>query len=164
MSLAGSRLRNTSRKSTCYTGTMSQPLVPYNTEAQPLRSQLLVAPPDPVPSVEELEATQAELKALKQRVLERARKAAGDLKIIENEMKKMRDLEKGKARALPLHKVKREPSCKWNIVSFLSCGWALTDLSFCAVLCDALIHILRRPFIRVHLFFLSDALLTPGTH
>ncbi|KAI5118320.1 hypothetical protein M0805_006603 [Coniferiporia weirii] len=90
---------------------MSQPLVPYNTEAHPpLRSQLFAAPPDAVPSVDELEATQSELKALKQRALERARKAAGDLKIIENEMKKMRELEKGKARALPLHKVKREPS------------------------------------------------------
>ncbi|KAH8114204.1 histone acetyltransferases subunit 3-domain-containing protein [Phellopilus nigrolimitatus] len=91
---------------------MSQPLVSYSPDSThpPLRSPLLVMPPDAVPSVDELEATQAELKQIKQLTLERARKAAGDLRIIESEMKKMRDLEKGKARALPPHKVKREPS------------------------------------------------------
>ena len=93
---------------------MSHSLRPYVLEAhQALRSALLLAPPEGIPTVEELEATQTELKQLKQHALERARKAAGDLKIIENEMKKMREMEKGKARALPnmLQKVKREPSC-----------------------------------------------------
>lgn len=101
---------------------MSHSLRPYAPEAhQTLRSALLLAPPEGIPSVDEIEATQTELKFLKQHALERARKAAGDLKIIENEMKKMREMEKGKARALPsvVQKVKREPSCMCCIsVSF----------------------------------------------
>ena len=84
----------------------------YGPDAHPpLRNPLLAAPPESVPAIDELEATCAELAALKRRALERAKKASADLKIIEHEMKKMRELEKGKARAMPQHRVKREPSC-----------------------------------------------------
>ncbi|KAL5512012.1 NGG1 [Sanghuangporus vaninii] len=89
----------------------TQPLSPYTPDVHPpLRNPLLAAPHESVPAIDELEATHAELAALKRRALERAKKAAGDLKIIEHEMKKMREMEKGKARALPQHRVKREQS------------------------------------------------------
>jgi hypothetical protein len=52
-----------------------------------------------VPPVDELEATQVELLAMKKRALERGKKAERDLKVIEGEMKRMRELEKGKAKA-----------------------------------------------------------------
>lgn len=109
----------------------THPLRQYAPEVHPaLRSALLLATPLPevAPSVDELEAAQTELRHLKQQALERAKKAAGDLKIIENEMKKMREMEKGKARALPaaVQKVKREPSCMY-LFYFLSHlkGWFL---------------------------------------
>ncbi len=87
---------------------MAQPIVKY---AQPeaLASPLLLLPEAAVPPVDELERVEHELKALKQKSLERAKKADGDLRTIEVAMRKMRELEKGKARAPP--KVKREPSC-----------------------------------------------------
>lgn len=88
---------------------MSQPLVPYTTPA-PLRSRLLLEAPDGVPAISELEEAQLELKALKQKSLERARKADGDLKAIEDAIKNMREREKGKAKAVA--KIKREPSLK----------------------------------------------------
>ncbi len=87
---------------------MSQPLVPY-TPPVALRSNLLLSPPDSLPPTEELEAVQLELNALKQKALERAKKADDDLKAIEMAIKKMREKAKGKAKAIA--KVKREPSC-----------------------------------------------------
>lgn len=96
---------------------MSQQLAPYRPDVHPpLRNPLLVTPPETVPTVNDLEATQSELTALKRIALERAKKAVGDLKIIEHEMKKMRELEKGKARAVPPQRVKRESSCACNVV------------------------------------------------
>ena len=99
---------------------MPHPLRQYilDTLHPSLRSSLLVSPPEAVPSINELEATQQELAALKQRALERSAKAAKDLETIEQEMKKLRDMEKGKQRALahPLNReriVKREPSCMY---------------------------------------------------
>ncbi|KLO19629.1 hypothetical protein SCHPADRAFT_898578 [Schizopora paradoxa] len=86
---------------------MSQAIVKY---AQPeaLASPLLLSPPETVPPVDELERVEQELKALKQKSFERAKKADDDLRTIEVAMRKMREMEKGKARAMS--KVKREPS------------------------------------------------------
>lgn len=96
---------------------MSQQLAPYPPDAHPpLRNPLLVAPPESIPTVNDLEATHSELTALKRIARERSKKAAGDLKIIEHEMKKMRELEKGKARAIPPQRVKRESSCAYNVI------------------------------------------------
>ncbi|EJD06223.1 uncharacterized protein FOMMEDRAFT_166470 [Fomitiporia mediterranea MF3/22] len=90
---------------------MSQQLVPYSTDLHPqLRNPLLVAPQELVPSLEELKSTTDELNELKRRAVERARKAAEDLKIIEQEMRRMREIEKGKAKALPHNRIKRESS------------------------------------------------------
>ena len=88
---------------------MSQPIHLYdvNTHAS-LRHPLLLATPDTVPPVDELEMVQTELRALRQKSIERAKKADGDLKLIESAMKRMREQEKGKAKAFA--KVKRESS------------------------------------------------------
>ena len=71
MQLLGRREQNTvhNRTENDSTAPMSQPLVPYLSETThpPLRNPLLVAPPDSVPAVDELEATQAELAVLKKR-------------------------------------------------------------------------------------------------
>lgn len=93
-------------------GDMSHPLISYTSPAA-LQSSLLRSPPDAVPPVEDLEVVQAELLSLKQKSLERAKKAENDLKAIEVAFKQMRELEKGKAKAFP--KVKREPSCAYNL-------------------------------------------------
>lgn len=90
---------------------MSQPLLPYSFPVK-LQSHLLLEPPDTIPPTDELEAAQNELKSLKQKSLERAKKADGDLKAIETAIKKLREREKGKAKAIA--KVKREPSCTCN--------------------------------------------------
>lgn len=104
-------LRDAGRPPTHDAMAMSQPIVKY---AQPeaLTSPLLLSPPEIVPPVDELEKVEQELKTLKQRSLERAKKAEDDLRTIEIAMRKMRELEKGKARAVA--KVKREPSCAYN--------------------------------------------------
>ena len=101
---------------------MSQPLVQYAIESThpTVLNPLLEAPPDSVPAVDELEATLLELGQMKARSLERSRKAATDLKVIESEMRRMKEREKGKGRAsagavggagLEKGKVKREQSC-----------------------------------------------------
>ena len=72
----------------------------------PIRSILLRNPPDAMPPVDELEALQAELKLLKQRTIERAKKAGDDLKRIEESMRRLKEREKGKGKAI--ERVKKE--------------------------------------------------------
>ncbi|THG97497.1 hypothetical protein EW026_g4517 [Hermanssonia centrifuga] len=71
-----------------------------------IRSTLLKNPTDTIPSTEELEALQAELKQLRQRTLERAKKAGDDLKTIEESMRRLKEREKGKGKAVD--KIKKE--------------------------------------------------------
>ncbi|KAF8894841.1 histone acetyltransferases subunit 3-domain-containing protein [Infundibulicybe gibba] len=84
---------------------MSSKLSPYS-QPSPIRSYLLKNAPDYVPPTEELDALHAELKLLKQRTLERAKKAGDDLVAIGESMRRMKEKEKGKAKAV--EKVKRE--------------------------------------------------------
>jgi transcriptional adapter 3 len=77
-----------------------------------IRSSLLKSPPDAVPPTDELETLHAELRMLKQRSLERAKKAGEDLRAIEESMKRMKEREKGKGKAVD--KVKRERDCRFN--------------------------------------------------
>ncbi|KAL4244167.1 NGG1 family protein [Abortiporus biennis] len=72
----------------------------------PIRSYLLKNPSEAIPPTEELEALHAELKMLREKTLERARKAGDDLRAIEESMRRMKEKEKGKAKAL--EKVKKE--------------------------------------------------------
>ncbi|KAH9914454.1 histone acetyltransferases subunit 3-domain-containing protein [Fomitopsis serialis] len=84
---------------------MSRVVSPYD-PLPPINSTLLRNPPDAVPPTDELEGLHAELKLLRQRTLERAKKAGEDLKIIEESMRRLKEKEKGKAKAL--EKVKKE--------------------------------------------------------
>ncbi|KAH8100271.1 histone acetyltransferases subunit 3-domain-containing protein [Cristinia sonorae] len=71
-----------------------------------IRSSLVKNPSDAIPPTEELEALQSELRALKETALERSRKADDDLRMIEESMRRLKEKEKGKARALD--KIKKE--------------------------------------------------------
>ncbi|THH13094.1 hypothetical protein EW146_g7092 [Bondarzewia mesenterica] len=71
-----------------------------------LRSSIIKNPPDLIPSTEELEILHEELKESRLRTLERAKKAGNDLKAIEESMRRLKEKEKGKAKAV--EKVKRE--------------------------------------------------------
>jgi transcriptional adapter 3 len=84
---------------------MSSKLPPY-----PLpiltRSPLFKSPSETVPPIDDLENLQAELKFLRQKSLERAKRAREDLQTIEESMRRIKEREKGKAKAV--EKVKRE--------------------------------------------------------
>lgn len=87
---------------------MPSKLSPYPiTDSYP--SALLKNTPDAVPSVDELERIHSELRLLKQRAIERAKKAGEDLKTIEESMRRMKEKEKGKLKAVD--KIKRERDC-----------------------------------------------------
>ncbi|THV06914.1 hypothetical protein K435DRAFT_929444 [Dendrothele bispora CBS 962.96] len=84
---------------------MSTKLASFS-QPPPLRSSLFKNPPDGVPPTEELEALQAELRTLKQKSIDRAKKAGEDLKVLEESMRRMKEKEKGKQKVI--EKVKRE--------------------------------------------------------
>ncbi|KAK2460685.1 hypothetical protein APHAL10511_007155 [Amanita phalloides] len=85
---------------------MSTKLLPF-TPPPPLRSALIKNVTDAIPPIDELEQLQSELKLLRERTFERAKKAREDLKTIEESMRRMKEKEKGKARAI----VKWERDC-----------------------------------------------------
>ncbi|KAG1854704.1 histone acetyltransferases subunit 3-domain-containing protein [Suillus tomentosus] len=72
----------------------------------PTCSPLFKSPSETVPSTDDLERLQEELKSLRQKSLERFKKAGDDLKTIEESMRRIKEKEKGKAKAV--EKVKRE--------------------------------------------------------
>ncbi|KAI0648399.1 histone acetyltransferases subunit 3-domain-containing protein [Trametes meyenii] len=76
------------------------------TNSPTIRSALFRNPPDTVPPTDELELLHAELTAFKQKSLERARKAGDDMRAIEESMRRLKEKERGKAKAL--QKVERE--------------------------------------------------------
>ncbi|KAJ7348876.1 histone acetyltransferases subunit 3-domain-containing protein [Mycena albidolilacea] len=81
-------------------------LAPFSRPTSPIRSAIFKGPPKEVPATEELESLHEELKQLKAKTLERAKKAGEDLKTIEESMRRMKEREKGKAKLI--EKVKRE--------------------------------------------------------
>ncbi|KAF5349718.1 hypothetical protein D9756_008959 [Leucocoprinus leucothites] len=84
---------------------MPSKLSPYQTpDSNP--SALLKNTPDAVPSVDELERIHSELRMLRQRAIDRAKKAGDDLRTIEESMRRMKEKEKGKLKAVD--KIKRE--------------------------------------------------------
>ncbi|KAG6861778.1 hypothetical protein C0995_012282 [Termitomyces sp. Mi166 len=84
---------------------MSSKLHPFS-PSQPFQSSLLRKAPDSIPSTTELEFLHDELKELRNATLRRSKKAGEDLKAIEESMRRMKEKEKGKAKAID--KVKRE--------------------------------------------------------
>lgn len=87
---------------------MTSKLSSYNTPT-PFQSSLLKKIPDSIPPTNELELLHNELKELQKMTLARAKKAGEDLKTIEESMRRMKEKEKGKAKAID--KVKRERDC-----------------------------------------------------
>ncbi|KAJ7215306.1 histone acetyltransferases subunit 3-domain-containing protein [Mycena haematopus] len=85
---------------------MTSKLAPYSRPEASIRSSIFKGPPDAVPATEELESLHEELKQLKAKTLERAKKAGEDLKTIEESMRRMKEREKGKAKQI--ERVKRE--------------------------------------------------------
>ncbi|KAI0628785.1 histone acetyltransferases subunit 3-domain-containing protein [Trametes polyzona] len=71
-----------------------------------IRSSLLHTRPDTVPPTDELELLHTELTALKQASLERAKKASDEMRALEESMRRLKEKEKGKAKAL--QKAERE--------------------------------------------------------
>lgn len=87
---------------------MSSKLYSYRPPT-PTCSPLFKSPSETVPSTDDLERLQEELKSLRQKSLERFKKAGDDLKTIEESMRRIKEKEKGKAKAV--EKVKRERPC-----------------------------------------------------
>lgn len=95
---------------------MSSGVAPY-TSPTPIRSALLRSPPDTIPPVDELEALQAELITLRLRTLERAKKAGDDLRTIEESMRRLKEKEKGKGKAVEKVKKERGRTCVCDILA-----------------------------------------------
>ena len=74
-----------------------------------LRSSLFHSPPDAVPQTDELILLQKELQEFKEKSIERAKKAGDDIRAIEESMRRIKEKEKGKAKAI--QKVERERTC-----------------------------------------------------
>lgn len=96
---------------------MSSGVTPY-TFPPTIRSSLLKSPTDAIPPTDDLEALQAELRALRQKTLERMKKAGDDIIAIQESFKRLKEKEKGKGKAI--EKVKKERDCTCR--SYLLCG------------------------------------------
>ncbi|EKM83191.1 hypothetical protein AGABI1DRAFT_53970 [Agaricus bisporus var. burnettii JB137-S8] len=84
---------------------MPSKLAPYPMpESYP--AVLLKNTPEALPSVDDLEHIRKELRSLKQRAMDRAKKAGDDLRTIEESMRRLKEKEKGKLKAVD--KIKRE--------------------------------------------------------
>lgn len=112
------------------------------------RSPLLKSPPDSIPSIDELEQLQSELKLVKQRVSDRRRKASEDLKTIEESIRRMTEKEKGKSKAVD--KIKRERDCMFYVNTDLNLFLILSCFLFMRYDClhhePAISHVLYPPF------------------
>ncbi|KAI9445756.1 histone acetyltransferases subunit 3-domain-containing protein [Lactarius psammicola] len=84
---------------------MSSSLVQYPS-VHPFRSQIVKNTPDTVPPTEELEVLKEDLIELRRHTLERAKKADDDLRTIEESIRRLKEREKGKAKAV--ERTKRE--------------------------------------------------------
>jgi len=101
-------------------------------------SALFKNTPEAVPSVDELERIQSELKMLRQLAIDRAKKAGEDLRNIEDSMRRIREREKGKLKSAD--KIKRERDCtsnnsdmcafknSWSL--FISCNPSFSSYAF----------------------------------
>lgn len=92
------------------------PLYP-STLPQP-RSAFITNPTDgtPVPSAEDIETAQAELRICREMILEKARKAGEDLKVIDASTRRISEKEKGKHKAV--EKVKKERACECPLATW----------------------------------------------
>ncbi|KAI0078970.1 hypothetical protein K474DRAFT_1659664 [Panus rudis PR-1116 ss-1] len=84
---------------------MSSVISPYGPPPT-IRSSLFKAPTETIPPTEDLESLHAELKLFREKTLERVRKAQADIRTIEESMRRLREKDKGKSKAV--EKIKRE--------------------------------------------------------
>ncbi|KAF8643568.1 hypothetical protein AX16_008956 [Volvariella volvacea WC 439] len=84
---------------------MALRLSPFKQPPQ-ITSSIVKNVPDNIPSTDELERLHDELKLIKQKTMERLKKAGEDLKALEDSMRRLREKEKAKSKVL--EKVKRE--------------------------------------------------------
>jgi transcriptional adapter 3 len=84
---------------------MSSSLVQFP-PVPPFRPQIVKNTPDNIPPTEELQALEADLNELRLHTLERAKKADDDLRTIEESLRRLKEREKGKAKAI--ERAKRE--------------------------------------------------------
>ena len=87
---------------------MSSKLLSY-TLPSPVRSSLFRNQPEAVPTIDELDSLYSELQNLRERTLERAKKAVDDLKTIEESFRRAKEKAKGKVKAMD--RVNRERGC-----------------------------------------------------
>jgi hypothetical protein len=87
---------------------MSSRLLPYTLPSHP-RSALFKNQADAIPPIDELDSLHSELQLLRQKSLERAKKASDDLKTIEESMRRAKEKAKGKAKAVD--RANRERGC-----------------------------------------------------
>lgn len=87
---------------------MSSKLLPYALPSVG-RSSLFKNQSEAVPPIEELDFLHTELQQLRQKTLERAKKAGDDLKTIDEFMRRAKEKAKGKAKAMD--RVNREHGC-----------------------------------------------------
>ena len=85
---------------------MSSRITNYQTPP-PIRSSLVKSPTDAIPPIDELEALQSELKLLRQRTVERGRKAEQDIILLQESFKRIKEKEKGKGKAVEKFKKER---------------------------------------------------------
>lgn len=81
-----------------------------------IRSTLFKNPSDGIPSTDELEALKADLKLFKDKTMERARKAQEDIRMIEESMRRLKEREKGKAKASGPPRKERACECTRSII------------------------------------------------
>lgn len=87
-----------------------------------VRSALFRAQPEAIPPTEDLDTLQEELKVLKMRSMERAKKATEDLRLIEDSIRRIKEREKGKSKVV--EKIKKERDCEYEPLS--ACANELT--------------------------------------
>ena len=75
------------------------------------RSTLFHSPPDTVPQTDELVQLQKELLEFKEKSIERAKKAGDDIRAIEESMRRLKEKEKGKMKAIQKAERERGRAC-----------------------------------------------------
>ena len=83
---------------------------PYSSPP-PIRSSLFRNPPESVPATEELQSLHDELLALKQKTLERVKRAGDDIRTLEESMRRLKEKEKGKMKAIQKAERERGRAC-----------------------------------------------------
>lgn len=83
----------------------------------PLRTTVVRKAPDLLPATEELEQAEAELRNLKRRSLDCARRVGEDLRALDESVRRIRERDRAKQR--PVDRIKKERGCELMIFIYL---------------------------------------------